>query len=105
MKEPAYHSVDMVEAFHRAWRNKDLKGALIASFMLECFYAVMVIYSPIYLASIGIPLVVYLSIILPFALLPFVILPYELGWLADVKIGEKELLKELKKVYWKDERT
>ena len=92
MKEPAYHSVDMVEAFHRAWRNKDLKGALIASFMLECFYAVMVIYSPIYLASIGIPLVVYLSIILPFALLPFVVLPYELGWLADVKIGEKELL-------------
>ncbi len=92
IQEPAYHSVDMVSALKRAWRNKDLKGALIASIMLECFYAVMVIYSPIYLASIGIPLVIYLSVILPFALLPFVILPYELGWLADTKIGEKELM-------------
>lgn len=92
IKEPAYHSVDMIGAFYRAWHNKDLKGALIASLMLECFYAVMVIYSPIYLASIGIPLIIYLSVILPFVMLPFVILPYELGWLADVKIGEKELL-------------
>ncbi len=91
-REPAYHSVDMITAFTKAWRNRDLKGALISALSLECFYAVMVIYSPIYLASIGIPLVVYLSVILPFALLPFVLLPYELGWLADVKIGEKELM-------------
>ncbi|MEI6810727.1 MAG: MFS transporter [Candidatus Nomurabacteria bacterium] len=92
IEEPAYHSIDMVKAFYGAWKNKDLKGALIASLMLECFYAVMVIYSPIYLASIGIPLVIYLSVILPLALIPFVILPYELGWLADTKIGEKELM-------------
>lgn len=91
-KEPAYHSINMITAFWKAWYNPDLKGALIASLALECFYAVMIIYSPIYLISIGIPLVTYLSIILPFALLPFVILPYELGWLADVKIGEKELM-------------
>lgn len=92
IKEPAYHSIDMVSAFRKAWHTRDLKGALISALALECFYAVMVIYSPIYLASIGIPLVVYLSVILPFALLPFVLLPYELGWLADVKIGEKELM-------------
>lgn len=92
IKEPAYHSIDMFDALRRSWRNKDLKGALVAALVLECFYAVMVIYSPIYLASIGIPLVVYLTFILPFALLPFVVLPYELGWLADMKIGEKEML-------------
>ncbi len=92
IKEPAYHRIDMVSAFMGAWRNRDLKGALIAALTLECFYAVMVIYSPMYLASIGIPLIIYLSVILPFALLPFVVLPYELGWLADTKIGEKELL-------------
>ncbi len=92
IKEPAYHRIDMMQAFLKAWRNRDLKGALVAALALECFYAVMVIYSPIYLSSLGIPLTVYLSVILPFALLPFVLLPYELGWLADTKIGEKELM-------------
>jgi MFS family permease len=92
IKEPAYHTLDTMSAFKRAWRNRDLRGALTTAFALECFYAVMVIYSPIYLSSLGIPLTIYLSIIMPFALLPFVLLPYELGWLADVKIGEKELM-------------
>ncbi len=91
-KEPAYHSIDMLSAFTKAWRNKDLRGAMVAQLAIECFYAVMVIYSPIYLASLGIPLVVYLTIILPFALLPFILLPYELGWIADTKLGEKELM-------------
>ncbi len=92
IEEPAYHSLDMVKAAKRAWKNRDLRGALIAALILECFYSVMIIYSPIYLTSIGIPLTVYLATILPFALLPFVVLPYELGYLADTKIGEKELL-------------
>jgi MFS family permease len=92
IEEPAYHSLDMVKAAKRAWKNPDLRGALIAALILECFYSVMIIYSPIYLTSLGIPLTVYLATILPFALLPFVVLPYELGYLADTKIGEKELL-------------
>lgn len=91
-QEPAYHSVDMLGAARKAWKNKDLRGGLVAAGVLECFYAGMVIYSPIYLTSLGLPLHVYLSYILPFALLPLVILPYELGWLADTKLGEKELM-------------
>ena len=92
VQEPAYHSIDMIGAFIRAWKNTNLKGALVASCILECFYAVMVIYSPLYLMSLGIPLTTYLSFILPFALLPIVLLPYELGWLADIKTGEKEIM-------------
>ena len=60
--------------------------------IVQCFYSVMVIYSPIYLATIGIPLTVYLSFILPLTLIPLVLLPYELGLLADTRFGEKELL-------------
>ena len=52
----------------------------------------MIIYSPLYLATIGINLTVYLTVIIPFALIPLVVLPYELGYLADKKYGEKELL-------------
>ncbi len=92
IKEPAYHSVDVFAAATKAFRNKNLRAAIIAEFVVQSFYAVMIIYSPLYLTTIGIPLTTYLSIILPLALLPLVILPYELGFLADKKFGEKEML-------------
>lgn len=92
IEEPAYEQIDMLHAFKSAWHNKNIRAALIAEFMVQCFYAVMIIYSPLYLATIGISLTVYLTIILPFALIPLVVLPYELGYLADTRFGEKELL-------------
>jgi predicted MFS family arabinose efflux permease len=92
IKEPAYHTIDTFKAFRVAWRNKNLRAVLISSFIIHCFYATMIIYSPIYLQSLGIPLSTYLAIILPFALLPLVLLPYELGYLADSQFGEKEIL-------------
>ncbi len=90
--DPTYRSLDMVQAGKKAFANINLRGALMSILLLECFYAVMVIYSPLYLQSIGISLTTYLSVILPIALIPFVIMPYELGILADNKLGEKELL-------------
>lgn len=92
IEEPVYRNMNMLGALKSALRNKDLKGILIAGLIVECFYAVMIIYSPIYLQIIGIPLTTYLTIILPFALIPLVVLPYELGLLADTKWGEKEML-------------
>lgn len=92
MPDPLYKNIDMIGAAKKAFRNKNLRGALVAVLLLECFYAVMVIYSPLYLESIGIPLTVYLSAILPIALTPFVLMPYELGIIADNTLGEKELL-------------
>ena len=92
MPDPAYHSIDMIKAGIKAFKNTNLRGALMATLLLQCFYAVMIIYSPLYLESIGVPLAVYLSAILPIALIPFVLMPYELGIIADTKLGEKELL-------------
>lgn len=92
IKDPAYHTIDLIDALRRTWHNKNLRAAVIAKFLVECFYAVMVIYSPLYLATLGIPLTTYLGFIIPIALIPLVILPYELGYLADTKYGEKEML-------------
>ncbi len=92
IKEPAYHSVNVFEAAGKVFRNKNLRAAIIAELTVQSFYAVMIIYSPLYLSAIGVPLTLYLTIILPIALLPLVILPYELGLLADRKFGEKEML-------------
>jgi MFS family permease len=90
--DPKYTRVQVLEAFNRARKDRNLAPILLSVFLLECFYSVMIIYSPLYLVSLGISLPTYLTTILPIALLPFVILPYELGILADTKLGEKELL-------------
>jgi MFS family permease len=92
VQEPAYHQIDMKEALKRAWKNKDLRAALVAGLAMECFYSVMIIYSPIYLSTLGIPLTTTLTVIIPLALIPLVVLPYELGYLADKRFGEKELM-------------
>lgn len=92
IKEPAYTSVDIFSAIRTVLRNKNLKSIFIADLIVESFYGVMIIYSPIYLATLGIPLTTYLSYILPIALIPLVLLPYELGFLADSRHGEKNIL-------------
>lgn len=92
IKEPAYSSVDIFGALKTVLKSKLLKSIFIADLVVESFYSVMIIYSPIYLATIGISLTTYLSYILPIALIPLVILPYELGFLADSRHDEKHIL-------------
>lgn len=92
IKEPAYTSVDVFSAIKTVLKNKNLKSIFIVSLVVESFYSTMIIYSPIYLATLGIPLNVYMSYILPIALIPLVILPYEIGALADGRYGGKNLL-------------
>lgn len=92
IKEPAYSQVDIFGALRTVLKNKNLKYLFITDLVVESFYSVMIIYSPLYLATIGVPLTTYLSYILPIALIPLVILPYELGHLADTHFGEKNIL-------------
>lgn len=92
MREPAYHQVNLLGAAKVAFKNKNLRAAIIGELVVNSFYATMVIYSPLYLTAIGVPLTDYMMIILPLALIPLVVLPYELGYLADKKFGEKEML-------------
>ncbi len=92
IEEPAYERINMLGAFRLAWKDRNIRAALIAEFVVQCFYAVMIIYTPLYLGTIGIPLTVYMTFIMPLVLIPLVALPYELGFLADRKYGEKELL-------------
>lgn len=61
------------------------------SVALEFFYALMVVYTSIYLREIGIEWS-EVGVIFTVMLMPFVILQYPLGILADKKTGEKELL-------------
>lgn len=73
-------------------RNKNLKAIYIVNFMLQSFYMVMVIFTPLYLSNIIGFDWKEISLIFFAMLSPFVILQYPLGRIADMRFGEKEML-------------
>lgn len=72
--------------------NRDLRLILSLDFLLNFFYAVMIIYMPIYLHThIGLDWP-QIGLIFTAMLIPFVVLDFPLGRIADLWLGEKELL-------------
>lgn len=73
-------------------KHRDLRNITFASFLLQFFYAWMVIYTPIYLhETLGIPWD-SMGTIFSVMLFAFVLTQIPLGRLADKYIGEKRLL-------------
>lgn len=91
--DPSYTVPTFKETFKRITDSHDLHSIIFLHFLLAFFYSWMVIYTPIYLnKNMGIEMSDILSIIIPIALIPFIIFEVGLGKLADVKLGEKEIL-------------
>jgi len=91
LKDLSYRRIPLTETIKKMIVNKDIRKIYLANFMLQFFYAWMVIYMPIYLNQ-------YLGfswdkigVIFMIMLLPFVLIEYPLGRLSD-KIGERKLL-------------
>lgn len=72
-------------------RRKDILRIYAIALAVEFFYAVMVVYTPLYLLKIGFGWQ-EIGIIFTVMLLPFVLIQYPLGVLADKRFGEKEML-------------
>lgn len=75
----------------KAWKNKDVRRIYYISYALESFYALMIMYSPIYLQSIGLSLA-EIGTVFTVMLIPFLFFEYPIGWLADKELGEKEMI-------------
>lgn len=72
--------------------DKKLHQILAIDFLLNFFYVVMIIYTPIYLLNnIGFSWD-HIGLMFTLMILPFIIIPFPLGFWADKKIGEKEML-------------
>ncbi|HPN54831.1 MAG TPA: MFS transporter [Candidatus Moranbacteria bacterium] len=71
--------------------NKDVMKIYAVSLALEFFFALMVVYTSLYLLEIGMSWS-EIGIVFTIMLVPFVILGYPVGVLADKKIGEKEMI-------------
>jgi MFS family permease len=72
-------------------RRRDILKVYYIAFALDFFYALLVIYTSIYLLNKGISWS-QIGMIFTIMLVPFVILQYPVGFLADKKLGEKEML-------------
>lgn len=72
-------------------KRKDICRISYISSILDFFYALTIIYLPIYLLGLGLSWK-EIGFILTWMLLPFVFLQYPAGLLADKKVGEKELI-------------
>jgi MFS family permease len=90
--DPEYKNVSLKEMMILAWQNKNIRSISIANFLLQFFYAWMIIYTPIYLINSMHFSMGDLGIIFGIMLLPFIFLQFPLGEIADQRFGEKEIL-------------
>jgi MFS family permease len=91
-KDAPYETVRLREAFVRFWRERDLRIVVGAHSLLQFFFAWMVIYVPLYLATeVGLPWS-QIGPIIAAGLIAFVIFEYPIGILADRFWGEKEMM-------------
>ena len=73
-------------------KDKNLFNVFITQFLLQAFYAFMIVYTPIYLESrIGFSWP-EIGAMFTIMLLPFILFELPVGELADLKYGEKEFL-------------
>jgi predicted MFS family arabinose efflux permease len=90
--DEAYPRSTLADGIRVLRRNKNLRLLTMLNFLLQLFFVVMVIYSPVYLIEvIGFSWQEF-SLVLSIMLSAFVILPYPLGKLVDKYKNEKELM-------------
>lgn len=91
-RDPKYEKLKLWETCKRVLKNENIKNIFIISVIMRVFFAVMVIYTPIYLLKhLGFDFA-QMGIITTVAMSAYLLLEYPLGKIADTKLGEKEIL-------------
>ena len=83
--------IDISNMLKKVYKRKNIMKVYYISFTLEFFYALMVIYAPLYLLGKGFTWD-QLGMAFTVMLIPFVLVQYPVGIIADKKTGEKEFL-------------
>lgn len=91
-RDPVYSGENVLDTFYRFLGKHSLRLVFICHFLLQLFFAWMVVYVPLYLAStIGFSWD-EIGLVLFVGLFAYVLLEYPIGLLADQWIGEKEMM-------------
>ncbi len=94
LKQTGHHytqKINYKDLLKKLSPRKDIVNIYLVSVSLNFFYALMVIYTPLYLLNKGLDWS-QIGIIFTIMLIPFIFLQYPAGLLADKKFGEKEIL-------------
>ncbi len=90
--DPRYDKPALLPALRTLLKRRAIAGIMSANFLLYIFYAMMVIYTPLYLHDhIGFSWST-IGMLFTAMLVPFILLQYPLGRIADRLLGEKEIL-------------
>ncbi len=90
--DPRYTNLPLMAAIRAVWRNENIFGSFMVSFIMQLFFSWMVIYTPLYLHQhIGFSWA-EIGVMFSIMLLPFVLIEAPLGKLADTRWGEKEII-------------
>lgn len=90
--DTTYHSFILRDTLPALWRNMNLRTVIIANFLLQLFFAWMIVYTPLYLVqTLGLSWTEF-GVIMSIALIAYLVTQYPTGWLADNVLGEKEML-------------
>ncbi len=92
VSDSPYHDINVLAALRRFWLVRDLRFVFFAHFLLQLFFAWMVIYVPLYLATVIGFSWTDIGIILFVGLTAYIICEYPIGEIADRYIGEKEMM-------------
>ncbi|MBI3632008.1 MAG: MFS transporter [Candidatus Vogelbacteria bacterium] len=92
IKDVTYHNPPFFKTLSRVMKDKSIYSIYVSNFLLEFFYAWMVIYTPIYLNEVVGFNWQEIGIIFSVMLTSFIILQLPLGRIADKYLGEKEIL-------------
>tara|TARA_B100000508_G_scaffold67978_1_gene53049 strand:- start:13870 stop:15069 length:1200 start_codon:yes stop_codon:yes gene_type:complete len=90
--DPQYSEIDLFAAMRTFWDNNNIRYVFIANFVLQMFFMMMVVYTPLYLTGYINFTWAQFGLIMFFAQLAYVVLEYPIGIVADKYIGEKEMM-------------
>lgn len=92
VREGSYRANPLLPALKKIVRRPNIYRVTLTNLALELFYALMVIYTPLYLtSSLGFSWA-QVGVIFSVMLVPFIIIELPAGYLADTRFGEKEML-------------
>jgi len=91
-QDPHYPPLQVLDGIKTFWSKLDVRNVFFAHFLLQLFFAGMVIYTPLYLADVIGFNWEQIGVIIFAGLMAYVFLEYPIGYIADTYIGEKEMM-------------
>ena len=92
IKDSSYIKISFLKTIKEIWISKDIKNVFAVSFLMQFFFAWMVIYTPLYLHNqMGFDWK-QIGVLFSVMLLPYILTELPLGKIADDRLGEKEIM-------------